>query len=70
MHKSFDPSHSHITAYNYSENYNNNVEKLVSNMENKIKILPVGGEQSNSIFADIFCIFSKAGNAKFHSLVH
>ena len=52
------------------KNYNNNVEKLVNDMENKIKILSVGGEQPNSIFADIFRIFSKADNAEFRSMVH
>jgi len=49
--------------------YNNNVEKLVNDMESKIKTLSVGGEQPNSIFADIFRIFSKANNAEFRSLV-
>ena len=52
------------------KNYNNNIEKLTSDMENKIKILSVGGEQPNSIFVDIFYIFSKADNTEFCSLVH
>ena len=52
------------------KDYNNNVEKLVNDMESKIKILSVGGEQPLSAFADIFRIFAKADNQEFHSLVH
>ena len=52
------------------KNYNNNVEKLVNDIESKIKILSVGGEQPHSIFADIFRIFLKADNVEFRSLVH
>ena len=52
------------------KDYNYNVEKLINDIESKIKILSVGGEQPHSIFADIFCIFSKADNAEFCSLVH
>ena len=50
--------------------YNNNVEKLMNDIESKIKILSVDGEQSYSIFANIFHVFSKADNAEFCSLVH
>ena len=49
---------------------NNNMEKIANDIESKIKILSVGGEQPYSIFADIFCIVSKADNTEFHSLVY
>jgi len=51
------------------KDYNNNVEKVVSEMEHKIKILSCGGEEPSSVFADIFRIFSKSNNEEFRSLV-
>jgi len=51
------------------KNHNNNVEKLVNEIEGKIKLLSCGSEDPNSIFADIFRIFFKASNEEFCSLV-
>ena len=48
---------------------NNDVEKLVNEMECKIKLLSWGGEESNSGFSDAFHMFSKAPNHELRSLV-
>ena len=50
--------------------YNDNVEKLVEEMESKIKLLSCGGEEPSSMFADIFRIFGKTSNDELRSLVH
>ena len=49
--------------------YNNNIKKLVEDMETKIKLLSCGGEQPSSVFADIFHIFEKITNDELKSLV-
>ena len=41
------------------KDYNNSIEILANNIENKIKILSISSKQPNSIFADIFRIFPK-----------
>ena len=51
-------------------NYNNNAEKLVEEIEAKIKLLSCGGKELSSTFADVFRTFSKTSNDELKSLVH
>ena len=51
------------------KDYNNNTETLVNKMESKIKLLSCGGEEPHSVFVNVFCMFSKAPNDEFYSLV-
>ena len=47
----------HVTIL---KDYNNNTEKVVTNIEYKIKILSCGREESSSVFSDIYSIFLKS----------